>query len=155
MKELVEYLKQNHITVATCESCTGGMLASQLCDFSGISSVFKGSIVTYQNEIKEKIVHVSKKTIEEYGVVSEQVALEMAKNTKELMKVDLCISYTGNAGPDVCDSKPVGTVFCGVAFHEKTCCFELHMSGNRNEIRKQTIEESVKAILAFLKKNEM
>lgn len=150
MEEFVEFLKEKKITVATCESCTGGLLAAMLCDFSGISAVYKGSVVTYANEIKEQVVHVDPKTIDAYGVVSEQVACEMALKTQKLMNVDLCISYTGNAGPDICDNKPVGCVFCGVAYKDKVICYEFLLSGSRNEIRRRVIEESIKKIKIFL-----
>ena len=150
MKEFVELLKEKKITVATCESCTGGLLAAMLCDFSGISAVYKGSVVTYANEIKEQVVHVNPETIETYGVVSEQVAREMAQKTQQLMNVDLCISYTGNAGPDICDNKPVGCIFCGVAYKDQIFCYEFLLSGSRNEIRRRVIDESIKKIKEFL-----
>ena len=150
MEKFVELLKEKKITIATCESCTGGLLAAMLCDFSGISAVYKGSIVTYRNEIKERIVGVDPKLIADKGVVSEEVAREMAIHTQKLMNVDLCISYTGNAGPDVCDNKPVGCVYCGVAFKDEVFCFEYMLKGSRNEIRHRVIEESIKKIKEIL-----
>ncbi len=146
MEEFVEICKSKKITIATCESCTGGLLASKLCDISGISEIYKGGFVTYWNEIKEKIVHVQPETIQTYGVVSQEVAIEMAINTKKLMEVDLAISYTGNAGPSICDNKPVGRIYCGVCYHEDVYCFEFQLSGSRNEIRCQVIDESIQKI---------
>lgn len=155
MDELVEYLKKNKITIGTCESCTGGLFAARLCDYSGISSVFKGSIVTYQNEIKINVVGVNPQTIEKYGVVSEQVACEMAKMAQKKLNVDLCISYTGNAGPDICDNKPVGRVYCAMAYKDEVVCLEFNLEGNRNEIRSQVIEKSIDKILNFLGKSQL
>lgn len=150
MKEFSEYLKKNSITFATCESCTGGLFASMLCEYSGISSIYKGSFVTYQNEIKVHVVGVKQESIDTYGVVSEQVAKEMALQTQNIMGVDLCISFTGNAGPDVCDNKPVGRVYCGVAYKGEVTCFEFQLNGSRNEIRHEVILESLKKIKIFL-----
>lgn len=115
-------------TVATVESLTGGLLSSKITSIPGSSKFYKGSLITYSNEVKEIFrINTSK------GVVNAETALEMAKAGKKLLKVDICISLTGNAGPDVLDNKKVGLVY--VALNDKV--YELNLKGSRNTIRKK------------------
>lgn len=150
MEEFLAYLKENKLTLSTCESCTGGLLASSICEYPGVSSIYKGSVVTYATSIKENVVGVSHELISKYGVVSEQVAVDMAKKCQKLMDSHVCISYTGNAGPDCCDDKPVGRVYCGFVICDRSYVIELQLNGTRNEVRKQAIVESVKKIKEIL-----
>lgn len=135
MQELVAALKSMAVTIGTCESLTAGMFASKLADIAGVSSVLKGGFVTYWNECKMNVVHVSKKTIDEYGVVSKQTAIEMAEKSRLLLECDCCISFTGNAGPDNLEGKPAGLVYSAVAFENVVYVYELQLHGKRNEIR--------------------
>lgn len=150
LEEFIQYCKENQITLGTCESCTGGLFASRICDFAGVSQIYKGSIVSYDPQVKMDIAHVKEKTIQTFGVVSKEVALEMAIGAQKALKVDCCISITGNAGPGVCDHKPVGCVFVGVAYKEELTCFELQLNGTRNEIRQQIIEETCNNLKKYL-----
>ncbi|MBO4897936.1 MAG: nicotinamide-nucleotide amidohydrolase family protein [Clostridia bacterium] len=143
---IFEYLIENNITVATCESCTGGLLAAAFTDVPGISSVFLEGAVTYTNEAKERL-GVKCETLEEFGAVSRQTAREMAQCIKERAKSDIGISTTGVAGPEPSEGKPVGLVYTAIASKNKTHVFELNLSGSRREIR----EETVKAVLRHLK----
>ena len=99
MIELVELLKAKHLTIGSIESMTGGLFASSITSVPGASKVFKGSVVSYSPLIKENVVGVKKETIETFGVVSKEVAYEMASKGKKLLDVDICVSITGNAGP--------------------------------------------------------
>lgn len=135
MKTLVEELKKKKLTIGSCESLTAGLFSSKLASVSGASSVFKGGIVTYWNECKMKVVHVSSKTIETFGVVSNEVAYEMAVKAREILDVDICVSFTGNAGPDALEGKEVGQVHCAIATKDHVQVFEFHFQGTRNEIR--------------------
>lgn len=102
-------------TVATAESCTGGLIAKRLTDLSGVSKVFLGGAVTYANEAKEKMIGVSHESLENYGAVSEQVAAEMARGIRLALGSDFGISTTGIAGPSGgTPEKPVGTVYIAV-----------------------------------------
>lgn len=102
-------------TVATAESCTGGLIAKRLTDLSGVSKVFLGGAVTYANEAKEKMIGVSHESLESYGAVSEQVAAEMARGIRLALGSDFGISTTGIAGPSGgTPEKPVGTVYIAV-----------------------------------------
>ena len=102
-------------TVATAESCTGGLIAKRLTDLAGVSKVFVGGAVTYANEAKEKMIGVSHESLESFGAVSEQVAAEMAKGIRLVLGSDFGISTTGIAGPGGgTPEKPVGTVYIAV-----------------------------------------
>ena len=102
-------------TVATAESCTGGLIAKRLTDISGVSKVFVGGAVTYANEAKERMIGVSHESLEKYGAVSEQVATEMARGVRLALGSDFGVSTTGIAGPGGgTPEKPVGTVYIAV-----------------------------------------
>lgn len=119
---LVRRLKEKHLTLSAAESCTGGLISKRITDVPGASSVYPGGICSYAEEIKADVLGVSREVIEAYGVVSEECALEMAKNVRRLMKTDVGISVTGYAGPGGGDEKnPVGTVYIGISTGER--CF--------------------------------
>jgi len=114
-KAVADALAESGETVATAESCTGGLIAKRLTDLPGVSSVFLGGAVTYSNEAKMKMLGVSKESLDRYGAVSEQVALEMARGIREVLGSDFGISTTGIAGPGGgTPEKPVGTVYIAV-----------------------------------------
>ena len=109
-------LKERNALVGTVESFTSGGLASEFVKSAGASSYFKGGIVSYTNEMKSDFVGVDKKCIENFGVVSEEVVCQMAKNGRKKLGVDYCISTSGIAGPDGgSDETPVGTVWVGLS----------------------------------------
>lgn len=147
MKELVEILRRQELTISCAESLTGGLFASSICEIPGVSKIFKGGVVTYWNEIKNRVIDVPKKVIEECGVVSADCASYMAKGVKNLYKTDISISFTGNAGPDVMEGKPVGLVYIGLCYKDTTFVFEYYFEGTRNDIRRKCVEEGFKRIL--------
>ena len=119
-KKLAKLLSEKSITLSTAESCTGGLLSSRLTDVSGSSSYINQNFVTYANKAKIELLGVSNKTIEQYGVVSEETALEMARGLQEKYTCDIAISTTGIAGPTGgSDKKPVGLV-CMAIVNGKT-----------------------------------
>jgi|GEM_PF-174297 len=111
----IDYLKKNRCTFGAIESCTGGYAAKLLTDVPGVSDVFPGGVVSYDNRIKENIVGVPAKTLETFGAVSRQTALAMALGGAQKIGADITISITGIAGPTGGGpDKPVGTVFFGI-----------------------------------------
>ncbi|MFA5570445.1 MAG: nicotinamide-nucleotide amidohydrolase family protein [Sphaerochaetaceae bacterium] len=113
---VVDILKENNLSISCAESCTGGYVGKLLTEQSGSSSYFWGSLVTYANEAKTKILSVKEETLHTYGAVSEQTAIEMARGALKLSGTDVAISITGIAGPDGgSDEKPVGTLCFGFA----------------------------------------
>lgn len=114
-------MRKNHFTVATAESCTGGLISKYLTDVSGSSSYIKLDVVTYSNQAKEKILKVNSHTLSEKGAVSEEVAKQMAEGIKKLAETDYAISTTGIAGPTGgSEEKPVGLVYIGIAGKKNT-----------------------------------
>lgn len=117
LEELVgKLLKDRHCTVATAESCTGGKVASLITSVSGSSEYYKGSVVSYCNEVKADVLGVSRADLEKYGAVSSTVAEQMASGVRRLLKTDYAVATTGIAGPTGgSEEKPVGTVWIAVA----------------------------------------
>lgn len=120
LQELIHFFKKNKFTLTMAESCTAGWAAKLLTDYPGVSSMFHGSVVSYANEVKQKIIHVNKRTLKKHGAVSKQCAFEMATGVRKLMKADVGFSITGIAGPSGGSlEKPVGTVFIGFSFSKR------------------------------------
>ena len=107
----VESLKRNSFTIATAESCTGGMLSEAITSIEGSSRVLEMGICAYSNKIKSEVVGVDKEILSAYGAISKETAAELAKGVKEKSGATLGIGITGVAGPSSCEGKPVGTVF--------------------------------------------
>lgn len=125
---LVKRLRDTSKHIAAAESCTGGYVAKRITNVSGSSEVLDGSIVTYANRVKEQFVNVSRETLTEYGAVSSQTALEMARGVRKLFGADIGVSTTGIAGPGGgTPEKPVGTVFTAVSTEDFEEVRELHI----------------------------
>lgn len=142
LEEIVSKLLLNHQkTVATVESCTGGLLAGTLINCSGISQCFNEGIITYSNEAKMKYVGVKEETLKSFGAVSEQTAREMAEGVRRCSGATIGLSTTGIAGPGGGTvEKPVGLVYIGIATEDKTKVYELRLKGTRQEIREKTVK---------------
>lgn len=139
-KSIVDMLIKEHLTLATVESCTGGMISARFTNVPGVSEVFKTGYVTYSNKAKRKCVGVKKETLEKHGAVSRQVAKEMARGAVSFGKADVSISVTGIAGPGGGTAeKPVGLVYMACCVCGTTTVKEYHFSGNRNKIRESTV----------------
>ena len=137
-------------TLGCVESFTGGEFAHEITKYSGASHFFKGGFVTYATEEKNRILGIGYDLIDRVGVVSQEVAGEMAGHAKFLLNVDYCISFTGNAGPEAMEDKPVGRVFIGITAYETTQVFQYDFEGTREEIVNQAIEEGIKKLLEIL-----
>ena len=135
LEEIVaKLLVEKDLKVATAESCTGGMVASALIDYPGISSVFLEGCVTYSNESKIKRLGVKEETLNKYGAVSEETAIEMAKGIAEGLGADIGLSTTGVAGPGGgTDEKPVGLVYTAVYFKGEIKVYKNIYNGNRQK----------------------
>lgn len=130
-------------TLATAESCTGGNIAHQITSVSGSSAYFKGTIVAYSNEIKEKVLHVPTEILEKHGAVSQEVVEIMAKEVRKLMNVDFSIATSGIAGPSGGTSKKsVGTIWIAVSSEEKTISQMFNYGTNRIQNIERTTQTS-------------
>jgi nicotinamide-nucleotide amidase len=131
-----EILREKRAKLSTAESCTGGKLASLITSIPGSSDYFERGFVTYSPESKVELLGVKKEIIEEYGVVSFETALEMAKGARERSKADFSLSLTGFAGPTGGDTEnPVGTVYIGLASKNHLLSFKFIFQGSRTEIQ--------------------
>ena len=139
-----------NFTVATAESCTGGLLASRLTDFSGASAYVKGGVVAYTNDIKISVLHVDERTLQTFGAVSSQTALEMASNVREIFSATIGISTTGVAGPLTSENKPVGLVYVAIVGDDFSEVREFHFKGSRSEIKFQTADEAMNLLMRHL-----
>lgn len=129
----VEFLRKNGLTLATAESCTGGLISKRITDIAGCSDVFLGGCVTYSNDAKEKLLGVAADTLKKYGAVSEQTAAEMARGVRERLGADIGVSATGIAGPSGGSAeKPVGTVFIGISTERGERVRRLSLSSMRS-----------------------
>lgn len=141
IKELVKELVVRKLSIAAAESLTGGMFQEQLTTIPGAGKVFKGGIVSYTNDAKTNVLGVSEEVVSKHGVVSGECAMEMASNVREKLDADIGISFTGVAGPDEQESKPVGTVFIGIAYRDGATHFnELNLSGSRAQNRIRSVK---------------
>ena len=142
---------ENGKTLGSVESFTGGLFASTITSISGASKFYKGSFITYATEEKQKLLQIPEETIQQFGVVSKEIAFHMANNGRHLLDVDICVSFTGNAGPEAMENKPVGEVHIGIVSAEKAEIYSLNLQGSREEIRQQAVEFAIKK-LTMLKK---
>lgn len=135
-------------TLATAESCTGGGIGAVLTAVPGSSAVYKGGIISYTNEVKEKLLGVPAEMLEAYGAVSAPVAQAMAEGARKTLQTDISVSVTGLAGPGGDEyGNPVGTVFIGYADANKSYAKEYHFSGDREAVRLQAVQMALCAVL--------
>ena len=134
--------------LATAESCTGGGIGAAITAVSGSSAVYKGGIISYQNEVKRDLLGVSESDLESLGPVSAPVAEQMATGVRKALKADVSVSVTGLAGPGGDEfGNPVGTVYIGYADEKGTFARKFLFDGNREDVRNQAIENALKIIL--------
>ena len=135
-------------TLATAESCTGGMIGAALTAVPGASKVYKGGVVSYWSEVKQELLGVDPEDLKNLGPVSAQVAGSMADGARKALHTDYGISVTGLAGPDGDEfGKPVGTVFVGLSTRSKTVARQFRFYGDREDIRNQAARAALEFIL--------
>ncbi|MCR5505841.1 MAG: CinA family protein [Bacilli bacterium] len=139
-KEIQDLFINKGLTIGSIESFTGGLFAKEVTSVPGASGYYKGTIVTYATSEKERLLGISHDDVVKYGVVSKEIAEQMAVYGRDLLDVDVCVSFTGNAGPDAMEGKPVGEVYIGISSNEKTEVFPQKLKGNRFEIQSQAVE---------------
>ena len=147
-------LMQQGMTIATAESCTGGRLAAALNAQSGSSAYYMGSVVAYDNRIKEQVLGVAHDTLMEYGAVSEQTVREMAEGVRALMNTDYAIATSGIAGPTGgTKDKPVGTVWIAWATPTGTeaRCFHFGVAREREQITMRAVNEALVQLIKSIK----
>ena len=137
-------------TLVTAESLTGGGIGAALTGVSGSSAVYKGGIISYVNAVKERVLGVPGQILEQFGAVSRETAGCMVSGVRKLLDADVAVSVTGLAGPGGDEfGNPVGTVFIGYEDAGNTVVRQFCFSGNREEVRQQTVAAALKLILEF------
>ena len=148
---VVELLTQRGLTVATAESCTGGLLAKRLTDIPGASKVFPGGIVAYATQAKTALLGVDPGLIKNKGAVSREVAIAMAAGARERFGADIGIGITGIAGPDSDGSGlGPGTVFVALAAQDRSICENLQVSGGREQIRFASASHALSMLCEYM-----
>lgn len=144
-------LVEKNLKIAVAESCTGGMVSASLINYAGISSVFMEGLITYSNEAKMERLGVKKETLDKFGAVSEETAIEMAQGVCKKFNTNVGVSTTGVAGPGGgTDEKPVGLVYIGVCINGKTKVKKLNLSGNRFKVRQRAAKEALNELRILL-----
>ena len=142
--ELINKLfREKGLTLGSVESFTGGLFAKEITSVPGASHFYKGGLVTYATEEKNRLLQIPYEDIDQYGVVSEQIAEAMAKEGQKLLNVDVCISFTGNAGPSAMEGKPVGEVYIGLAYFDKVEVYPFLLKGDRETIQKEGVNNAL------------
>lgn len=149
--EVVDILKRNHLTIATAESCTGGLVAATLINVAGVSDVIHESYITYADRTKAKILGVSEETLRRYTAVSPEVAREMADGVCRVAGTDVGIAVTGIAGPDGGSAEfPVGLVYIGWRIGTRTTVRRYVFDGDRSGVRQAAVETALTVLTELL-----
>ncbi len=146
--QIAKLLTEKKMTLATAESFTGGKIAQQITTIPGASSYFKGSVVSYATEAKIKVLNVPEDLVKKHSVVSEEVAIAMAKNVKKMLGTDFSIATTGNAGPTKGDSDAeVGTTYIAISTPEHTFAQKFTMGNHRERIVQKSVNKAFELLL--------
>jgi PncC family amidohydrolase len=153
VKRLGELLLKKKLTIATAESCTGGLIGAAITAVSGSSDYFDGGVIAYDNRIKRDLLGVPARVLGKYGAVSAETVLAMASGACRLLKTDCAIAVSGIAGPGGgTTEKPVGLVYIGIAVRDSCRAVRCNFSGERQRIREKTVERSLREMIAAVGK---
>ena len=150
-KRVIACLTAQKRTLATAESCTGGLLGKRLTDVPGASAVYLGGVICYAYAVKEKLLGVDAALLREKGAVCEAVALQMAQGARGRLGADLALSTTGNAGPSAEPNNPnVGEIYVALAWGGGSLCRKLSLHGSREENRMQACHAALELLLEHI-----
>ena len=145
---VIRLLTEKNMTLATAESCTGGLLGKLLTDVPGASAAYLGGVISYAYAVKEKLLGVDSAVLEETGAVCGEVALQMAKGARERMGADFALATTGNAGPSADPKNPnVGEIYVALACEKTSLCRKLTLHGSREENRAEACRAALELLL--------
>ena len=152
-QDLVKFLKEKELTIGSVESFTAGLFTSLIAGVPGASSVLRGGLITYQTDVKTILLDIPSEEIKLHGVVSKEIAKAMAVNGRKKLGVDICVSFTGNAGPTALDLLPVGRLFIGISTSSTTNVYEVQMDNmDRNRIREEASLKAMELVMELLRK---
>ena len=148
---LVQILKEKQMTIATAESCTGGLLGKCITDISGSSAVYPGGVISYCNRVKHEVLGVEQALLDRLGPVSMAVAQQMAAGVRRTVGADVGVGITGIAGPNSDETgRPVGLVYIGVSDGRTDIVREYRFDGDRNAVRAQAAEAAAELALELI-----
>jgi len=151
----LKFIRKHHLSISTAESCTAGLLSASFTDLPGASNFYYGSIIAYSNFIKKNLLNIPADVLDKHGAVSEETAVEMAKNISAICKTDIGIAITGIAGPEGGSSeKPVGLVYVALYSEGKTQVVKNIFRGRRDYIRAISVKTAHALLLRYLKEKE-
>jgi nicotinamide-nucleotide amidase len=148
--DVVTELVRRGLRIATAESLTAGLLAATIADVPGASATLQGGIVAYQNEVKERLLDVDPGRLASHGAVDATVATQMAEGARRALGADIGVATTGVAGPEPHQGQAVGTVYLGLAGLPGPAAEELHLDGDRESIRRATVQAALRSVLGRL-----
>ncbi len=154
MQKLIKTFSEHGKTLSTCESFTGGLMASKICSVPGASEIYCGSIVAYSISSKVNVVHIDPELIHQYGTISPQVVSQMAEKTRLLFKTDYAIAFSGNAGPSVQEGKALGLWYGAIANDAKTIVFGGISNLSRNDLREAAIETGCRNLIELIRNTQ-
>ncbi len=154
-RKIISLIKRKRMKLAIAESCTGGMLSSDITSVSGSSKIFTMGLVTYSNQAKKNILKVPQKIIKKYGAVSVQCCLSMVNNLSKISKSKVCVSVTGIAGPKGgSQQKPVGLVYIGIRVGKKVIVNKYNFKNKgRVFIQKRTVKKTLSLLEKLIKQD--
>lgn len=155
IKRVHEIFKKKGLTLSVAESCTGGLISHYITALPGASNFFEAGVVTYSAAAKRKILGISASTIENYGVISESTAKEMAEKVRSLTGTDYSLSTTGNLGPEVFEGKEKGLIYIAVSRTGRTILKELRLTGDREENKEAASLSALKLLLEMLEQTDI
>ncbi|MDD5773777.1 MAG: CinA family protein [bacterium] len=145
--EIKDIFIKKKMTLAVAESCTGGLAGHRITNVPGSSKFFEMSLVSYSDEVKNKVLGVPIDVIREFGAVSSQVATAMAKRAKKMALTNVGLGITGIAGPDGgTKEKPVGLVYIAIVTDDKIICKEYQFDGERQEIKEKIVQKALELL---------
>ena len=149
--KLLELLLKHDFTLAAAESCTGGLVSAAITDIPGISQVYQGSVTSYSNDIKMRLLNVPSDVLLKHGAVSEECAGFMAQGAAETLQAVCAVSTNGIAGPGgAVPGKPVGTVCIGYYINGRVYTETNHFSGSRSEVRTAAVNRVMARLTELL-----
>lgn len=151
VEELAAALSLRGLSITAAESLTAGLFQNAIAKTEYASDIYPGGFITYSDDSKELLLGVGQDVIEKHGVVSREVALAMAENSRKIMRTSCSVAFTGVGGPDDAEGEKAGTVWIGVASGEGSRAEEFHFGGEPKEVLEQAIQAGAELLNSFLK----
>jgi PncC family amidohydrolase len=150
-EQIGKLLLKNQLSLATAESCTGGLIAHRITNISGSSQYFLGGVVAYSNQVKNELLGVPADVLGSFGAVSEQTVLAMAAGVRRLLKADIGLAISGIAGPSGgTPEKPVGLTWIGLSSEKASAAYAYNWPGDRLQVKEQSAEQALRLLLEYI-----